>query len=780
MIRPMQRLSIFVLSAAVGLAMLLAGFSAGKAQDVPASPDITAAISGVVTDSDGNPLHGIEVSAYILEPWGWSTKRSTTSDDLGVYRIGYLNTGIYRLGFRDASERKLPVYYPDAQEVGAAADFPLVGLDVAGLRTIMLPAARITGTVTMWDGANPQWASISAYALQDGEWKAVKGNYRYSDSIYEISGLPPGRYRIGVSGYHANTNYRFHEEFYDDAVSIKEASDVILAMGEVASEVDFVLGDNPHLSNLSGSVMTVEGAGIPDIMVTTYVSRTWGWQEFDWTRTITDGTYTVRALPDGAYTLGFRDPRSEFAPQFYDGANSLQAARAISVTAGARQTGLDARLVPTGRIIVRAKMNDGAPPQSMELRAYSAASGYTLDTRTYGWTVEDGRAVATLAGLLPGDYRLYVSATYDGNSYSEYFDNVLLLEDAADVTVLGRGTTEVEVLLGENPNYAQLMGTVRTRHSLPLFDIKVTAYSQSNAYPYGSAVQSTFTDRLGNYRLWALEPNTYTVRFDAPDGAYITQFYANAAEPQDAVQIRLESGQVVTRVDAVLEQTGMIAGIITRYDSQTPSGVSLALYRWDGAEWVYEYFPSFSIDAVTGAYRIGRLATGRYRIGISARFSSGGSYAELFYPTVFYPVAADVENAQDIAVVDGETTPDINFVFGEDKFDARIEGLVQAYGVPLAEMVVEIYHDTGYGGWQRLVYIRTDSVGRFRIDGLAAGAYRLCVVDPAEVRETLCYPRASDVENAATLLLTDGQVAADLVIEVAQFETWQFLPVIQQ
>lgn len=84
----------------------------------------------------------------------------------------------------------------------------------------------------------------------------------------------------------------------------------------------------------------------------------------------------------------------------------------------------------------------------------------------------------------------------------------------------------------------------------------------------------------------------------------------------------------------------------------------------------------------------------------------------------------------------------------------------------------------GRADWWRHVFVQTDAAGAFRVDGLGAGVYRICVVDPAQVRETVCHPGASDLTGATTLTLTDGQVISDLRIEMVRFDHWSYLPVI--
>lgn len=879
----LRRLSTIVLIASLSLAALVGLVNVGQAQDAPMAPEITAGISGTVYDSAGQPLANIEVTAMSQEQYSWwSTVKSTKTDASGAYTLSYLNTGIYRLRFRDERGQFLTIYHPNAMEVESALDIPVAGTDVTGLQTYLRPmlliagvvtddsgqplpdidvsayrqssygswpfersattdasgaytltrlypatyrlglrdpqeqftprfhpdaqnvesaqdilvsdadvigirtslqrSAQITGAVSMWDGSHPDSALVTVYAPENGEWKRVKEQYLYSNSDgvmrYAVIGLPPGRYRIGVRGGDSNgyvTNY--YDEFYNDAVTVQAADDVLLEIGDTVPDVNFVLGDNPHLSNVSGAVTTREGAGLPGIVVTALISGTRGWQEIHSARTITDGAYTLRALPAGSYTVRFHDPLRNFVAEYYDDEATVDSATLLSITGESDLTGINAGLTPTGRIVAEITMYDGRPPRYAEVMAYSAADGYDKLVDRVSVDSSTGQPVTiTLPALAPGAYRLYIAADDENNTYSEYYNDALLIENAADVPVLSGEATEIHAVLGENPGYARISGTVRSSDSTPLADIKVTAlYQNYPVYGLWQQRQSTFTDQSGDYSLWALTPNTYTVKFEDPDGGYITQYYTGAADEQSATRIRMEGGQTRTGMDAVLAQTGMLTGMVTLYDGRPPAWGSVTLYRWTTEYGWSSYRPPISLGypKPTSSYRFTQLPTGVYRVGVSASFGDGENYESRFYDA-----APTFEDAVDITVTDGATTPNINFFFGQDKRDARIEGQVYADGNALPGMRVDLYTNKGYGNWWRLVYVATDALGAFRINGLLAGEYRICVADPDQLRATLCYPGVDDLAGAFTFYLADGQVLSDLRIEMVRLEHWAYLPII--
>jgi hypothetical protein len=739
-------------------------------------------ITGRVTDDVGQPLPELDVSAYQQDNEAhWSSVRTVRTDASGVYTLTYLHPATYRLGFRDARERVIPQFHPDAQDVESAQDIHASEANVTGIQTTLQRSAQITGAVTFWGGVQPGQATVTVYMQKSSEWQSVKSEYLYGYSNpemrYRIFGLPPARYRIGVRGYYNDGSItNSYEEFYDDATTIHEADDLHLGVGHVLTDVNFVLGDNQSLSTLNGVVTAPDGSGLPNIIVTTYFSDTQGWREIRQTRTITDGMYSVRSLEAGNYAVRFHDPQRNFTTEYYNDATEISAATIISVTDRSDLNGIDVKLTPNGRIVAAVTLYDGRHPQSAEIKAYSASSGYTGLAASQYVDNGSGRPLTlTLTGLFPGAYRLYLAARDWNNSYSEYYDNTLLIEDAIDVTVLSGGTTEIQAVLGENPGYAQIIGTVRSRESTPLPNVKVTAfYQESPGSYYWTPRQSTFTDQAGNYSLWALRPDTYIVLFDDPDGAYIARYFGDATNQQSATQLRLEVAQTITGIDVMLPQTGMLTGTVTLYDGRPPLSGYVTLYRWHVSELPYPgEWISVKSQPLTPNYRFIQVPTGDYRVGVTASFGDGE-----YYRQQFFPAAAKIDDAQNIHVEQGMTTANIDFVFGDDQRDARIEGQVYVDGLALPGMQIDLYTEGSYGEWWRLVYVQTDAAGAFRIDGLGAGEYRICVVDPAQVRETICYPGAGGVEGASSLQLADGQVISDLRIEMALFQHWSYLPII--
>lgn len=80
-----------------------------------------------------------------------------------------------------------------------------------------------------------------------------------------------------------------------------------------------------------------------------------------------------------------------------------------------------------------------------------------------------------------------------------------------------------------------------------------------------------------------------------------------------------------------------------------------------------------------------------------------------------------------------------------------------------------------------MVYTVADEQGRFVVDGLEQGNYRLCASDPSETVTQACYLEAASVDDAQTFHVYDGQVVSNIRLEMALPEPNQtFLPIVVQ
>ncbi len=759
-----------ILLALGGLALLLSGgislaqpfFSPGQtSEEMSHSPVTVVGISGTVTSHDGAPLSDVEVTALMNQPDGsWQAFRFATTDAAGHYAVVPLDTAIYRLRFWDNSGVYAFEYYSDALSLETASDVPIIGDMVTGIDASLSPAGYISGTVTMFDGQPPDWARVDLYVYNGSWWERIDYFFVNSTSnSYTFGGLASGVYRLYVEG---NYQGNWYNEYYDNAGNVESATDITVTAGAATTNVNVVLGDDGS-GQIAGQVTSVlpEGASLEGIRVTAFISRTWDWgEQARSTSTNVSGTYQLMALGAGTYAVHFWDPQGNYAFEYYSDTLTLANATPISLTEGALVSGINARLAPAGHISGTVTMFDGQPPDWGRVRLY-VYNGFWWERIDY-FSVDSASNSYTFGGLASGVYRLRVYGDYQGDRYSEYYDNADSLESATDITVTGgTATTNVNVVLGDDSS-GQIAGQVTSGGGtgtgmLPegasLEGIRVTAFI-SRTWDWEQA-RTTSTNVSGTYQLMALGAGTYAVHFWDTQGNYAFEYYSDTLTLANATPISLTEGALVSGINARLAPAGHISGTVTVFDGQPPDWGYVDLYVYNGFWWE-RIINDFYVNSTSNSYIFGGLASGVYRLFIEGYYR-GNRYEE------YYDNAGSFESATDIAVTVGATTSNINMVLGDNTNIGRISGTARAAGQPQADIRVELYQDyDGYDKWWRLVYADTDAQGNYSIGGLKDRRYKVRFSDPGGTYATVFYDGWADLASADVISIANGATVTNI------------------
>jgi hypothetical protein len=224
--------------------------------DGDTTPDIDAAlaqaghIQGMVTTiADGEPVADIVVTAWYTASGSWQTASGAVSQSDGVYDIGGLPSGSYRVRFSDAYSppQYLDEVYDNASSLADGTDVPVTaGVTTTGIDAALGQYGSVTGTVYRPDGATPVegiYADVYAWNATLSTWEWISGDTTDATGAYQAGGLETGDYRVQFSdpvGQYAN-------EVYNDRTSLDTGDDVHVELGSATSDIDAALSfaENP-------------------------------------------------------------------------------------------------------------------------------------------------------------------------------------------------------------------------------------------------------------------------------------------------------------------------------------------------------------------------------------------------------------------------------------------------------------------------------------------------------------------------------------------------------
>ena len=188
--------------------------------------------------------------------------------------------------------------------------------------------------------------------------------------------------------------------------------------------------------------------------------------------------------------------------------------------------------------------------------------------------------------------------------------------------------------------------------------------------------------------------------------------------------------------------------------------MAFKLFDDDGEEFWEAVRDTGSFTKADGTYSFDGLGPGTYRMGYHD--PNGG------FITEYYNNSATVEDAKDIAVAMGGTTPDINVKLAKA---GHIAGTVtKAGGAPLADMYVVAYSEADEGEEGEPNYGITDEDGHYDVGGLTAGSYVLDFEDYSEnpVYASEFYDNKPDFGSATKVAVAAGATVPGKDAELAK------------
>jgi hypothetical protein len=335
-------------------------------------------VSGTVMSSDGRPPAGTEVRLVALEQAlpGLGTKVTVAGAE-GRFSFTGVVPGRYRVTARAGSRQEvfvddtngqtrvmmtfsnslvrsegpaamngLPTPPPPSPPRWAAAEVNVSGGATEAVSLVLAPGVTVSGRVAFDADVDPP-ADLAAIRIVLNTASAAEGTASASglvgrDGRFTIEGVVPGRYRVSVlapGGLRARA--------FD--VAGEDALDFLLAVDD-RPIADATLTLTSHAATVAGSLQQASGQPAADCTIVLFADDPRYWtprsRRVQATRPATDGRFSFRNLPGGAYRLVAVEDLED--GQWFDPAVLRQlAGAALAITVGDAETKTqDIRVAP--------------------------------------------------------------------------------------------------------------------------------------------------------------------------------------------------------------------------------------------------------------------------------------------------------------------------------------------------------------------------------------------------------------------------------------------------
>jgi hypothetical protein len=267
------------------------------------------------------------------------------------------------------------------------------------------------------------------------------------------------------------------------------------------------------------------------------------------------------------------------------------------------------------------------------------------------------------------------------------------------------------------------------------------------------------TDANGRYEIIDLPAGRYTVSTNKEN--YVRASYGERRPLGPGTPIDVASGQVVPRIDFVLQRTAAITGrVVDEFGDPAPNVMVMPMrYIYVNGERRMQQTGNGASTNDLGEYRVYGLIPGRYFVTatLGRGFADDGGDRTAYLPTL-YPGTGNPSDAQRFTVGPGQTIAGVNIpllpVVG-----ARVSGVVlDVDGKPLAMGSVNAMSRGATFGNAGYAQIRPD--GTFTLNAMPPGDYTLRATGSG----------MTDAYAIADVTVSGGDVS-DVQLSAVQFST---------
>ena len=643
-----------------------------------------AVISGKVRlgSKAGRPLRAVCVETSNAKSTVFA---STITRADGSYRLAGLSTGRYRVLFQPCQNGN---FITRLSKPVLARDGRTTELNV-----ILAPGATISGVVTDIHGKAVPGICLELEGPPSGSPdQGVPATGK--NGGYNLRQLSKGRYELQFSGG-CGSKGSFAPQNYDNRSDLDFADPIVVSTGQRKSGIDAVMQLG---ATISGRVTNAAGHGLRGVcvtLITPALAEVAPDIFFSGSASNGSGHYRLTNLTPGQYDLAFLGGCGSggYAEQWYRAQPGPSTATVLSAAGGRPVTGINAVMHPGGAISGTVTDPAGHKLSNVCVTARNISTG--VQTPEDQAITEDG---GYFIGDLPaGRYQVQFVECGFRNFRDQWYRNQGSRSRATPVTVTGGATTrKIDARLRPG---GTITGTVTSGAGQPLRNICVLAFNATTE-SFGTSGKS------GRYAV----PDLSTGRYHLEVGPC-----SSGSGPASVIRpgsVRVVAPRTVRGVNERLAAGGAVSGtLLTASPAASAGGVcaeALPVSR-DGVR-------GFALSGRNGAYTIGGLAAGQYRIF----FGGPGCFSAQALATQWYDGQQSKATATIITVTAGHTTSGIGATL---LADGTITGTVTS--APAAGLAGVCVIAQRQAARSQPVQVVTDAAGGYALTELPPGKYKV-------------------------------------------------------
>lgn len=644
--------------------------------------DSGGSISGLVLDSNGTPVIGMDVSVEDFETD--SFVKGGITDSSGLYKIAGVPVGRYRVHVEVFGTSFISEYYDNATDFESSLPVTVFSdQETANIDFVLDLGGSISGRVSGPSGQPIFNIFVSAQDISTDSF--VAGEVTDINGNYKISGVPTGSYRVRTDAGEAG----FVDEYFDDVTNFESAQPVNVAAGNDTPGIDFVLNSG---GSISGFVRDANNQPVAGVGIVVDDFNTGAFAAF--AETDFNGNYIVNGVTTGSYLVRTEADFGGFINEYFDNTSNFELATPVKVEVGLVTPNINFVLTTGGSIsgVVLDDLN--RPISGVEVAAENFDEFFFVNS---GQSDVNGRY--TISGLPTGSYRVR-TFSQDSRIVNEFYDNVISDFLATPVKVTAPNNTSGIDFVLESGGF--ISGTVVDSNNQPIENIHVDV----EVFDTGVFVNAGRTNMKGEYTVTGLPEGVYRVKTSSDNAGFTDKYYDDVIDFELATPVKVTNAGT-SNINFVLEIGGSVSGVVLDTQGQPISGINV-----DAEDFDSDFFVKGAVTDVRGGYTITGLASGRYRIKTNAEDSI---FTNEYYDNVF-----DRSLATAVTVVSPNNTGGIDFVLGSG---GSISGNVFDFsGKPMqgVELIVEDFDGNFF-----VKNGKTDVNGQYLISGLATSTYRV-------------------------------------------------------